>query len=161
MKWRQKSCADGRRVCICSKSTQINLWCLCCKFQDHRCTLSEPWCNGCDNSFLPDPRWGLLSPYLIIFSSFSQSSKHGHLLKITFIFDRCRHSLAVVTPVKYECDSQDITDTPAKTRNILNGGFEKWEPKWPPPLVGNSEIGEPTNPDYSLVHQSKYYLEYR
>ena len=78
MKWRQESCADGRRVCISSKFTQINLWCLCCKFQDHRCTLSEPWCNGCDNSFLPDIRWGLLSrfpPFDYFPSYFAKSSK--------------------------------------------------------------------------------------
>ena len=28
-----------------------------------------------------------------------------------FIFDRCHHSLAVVTPVKYECDSKLVADT--------------------------------------------------
>ena len=30
---------------------------------------------------------------------------------ITFIFDRCRHSLAVVKSVKYECDSRTLTGT--------------------------------------------------
>ena len=30
-------------------------------------------------------------------------------LNITFIFDRCHRSWAVVTPVKYECDIQQVT----------------------------------------------------
>ena len=28
----------------------------------------------------------------------------GNLSNVTFIFDWCPHSLAVATPVKYECD---------------------------------------------------------
>ena len=41
--------------------------------------------------------------------------KHiGDLLNITFIIDRCRHSLAVVTPVKYEGESKDLWGNYAK-----------------------------------------------
>ena len=35
----------------------------------------------------------------------------GYLSNITFIFNRCHRSLTAVTPVKYECDSNDIVGT--------------------------------------------------
>ena len=37
-----------------------------------------------------------------------------NILNVTFDFDRCRHSLAVATPVKYECDSAVVMDYFAK-----------------------------------------------
>ena len=35
----------------------------------------------------------------------------GDILTITFIFDRCHHSSAVVTPAKYEHDIPYITNS--------------------------------------------------
>ena len=41
--------------------------------------------------------------------------RKSYLLNITFMFSRCRRSLAVVTPVKYEYDARDVgTDMFAK-----------------------------------------------
>ena len=49
-------------------------------------------------------------------------------MNITFIFDRWRRSSAAVTPVKYECDSRNITDTFARseislTEKLTNGAL--------------------------------------
>ena len=41
------------------------------------------------------------------------------MLNITFIFDRCHRSFAVVTPVKYECDSDNLTGTFVRSKNSL------------------------------------------
>ena len=38
---------------------------------------------------------------------------------MTFIFGRCRRSSAAVTPVKYECDSGNLTGTFAKSKILL------------------------------------------
>ena len=43
------------------------------------------------------------------FSNFQYHWNTIYMLHITFIFGRCHHSLAVVTPAKYECDSVDLT----------------------------------------------------
>ena len=48
-----------------------------------------------------------------LFLQFLKLSEHG--LPIKFIFDRCHHSLAVVTPVKYKCDSKDLKFTYVKS----------------------------------------------
>ena len=44
----------------------------------------------------------------LIFSIIHNYINTAYLLNITFIFGRCHHSLAVVTPAKYEYDSTDI-----------------------------------------------------
>ena len=44
----------------------------------------------------------------IMFPVFQNYGNTCYLLNITFIFDRCRHSLAVVTPVNYECDLKNL-----------------------------------------------------
>ena len=57
--------------------------------------------------------WGSLSqfPPFRYFPNFSALSNSRKLLNSTFIFGRCRHSWAAVTPVKYECDSNNLTCT--------------------------------------------------
>ena len=43
----------------------------------------------------------------------------GYLLNIMFIFDRCCRSSAAVTPVKYQCDVNNITGTFARSKILL------------------------------------------
>ena len=40
-------------------------------------------------------------------------------LNIMLIFDRCCHSLAAVTPLKYECDEKNLTGTFARLKILL------------------------------------------
>ena len=49
----------------------------------------------------------------------------SYRLKIMFMFDRCHHSLAVVTPAKYEYDSKDLMGTFCRIGNIHNGGINE------------------------------------
>ena len=42
-----------------------------------------------------------------------------------FVSDKCPHSSAVVTPVKYEQDSKDLKKHVCKTRNILDGATDE------------------------------------
>ena len=71
--------------------------------------------------------WGVTEPI----SSIPLLSLFFGIIKIwfiSFILDRCRHSLAVVTPVKYECDPTDLIDTFAKveisqTEKLTNGNL--------------------------------------
>ena len=51
----------------------------------------------------------------IIFPDFPNYRSTGYRLNITFIFVRCHHSEAVVTPAKYECDSKHIIHPFTKT----------------------------------------------
>ena len=74
--------------------------------------------------------WGLLSqfPPFRYFPHFSGSWKHRLFLNITFIFDRWRRSSAAATPVKYEWDSTNVTDTFARlqislTEKLTNGAL--------------------------------------
>ena len=72
--------------------------------------------------------WGLLTqlPVFSYFHLFFQNYQNtGCLLYITFISDCCHCSLAAVTPVKYECHSQDITCSFAfnKMKEIDEGSF--------------------------------------
>ena len=74
---------------------------------------------------------GLLSRFLLLFFSLfslvflvcfvvvffrgggvQNCQSNGNILHVTFIFDRCRRSLAAVTTVKYKCDLKNLTDTP-------------------------------------------------
>ena len=43
----------------------------------------------------------------------------GYLLNIMFIFDRCCRSSAALTPVKYECDTNNLTGTSARSKILL------------------------------------------
>ena len=62
--------------------------------------------------------WGLLSkfPPFRYFRFFKHCQNTRYLLNITFIFDRCRRSWAAVTPVKYECDSKNLTGNFARSK---------------------------------------------
>ena len=64
--------------------------------------------------------WGLLIeiPPAITFKIFEHGQNTIYLLHITFMFDRYRHSWAVTIPVKYECDSKNLTSTFTK--------FKEW-----------------------------------
>ena len=74
------------------------------------------WCPTFKLSYC---NWGLQNQFFSvpIFSTILDSSKLICLLNITFIFDRCHCSWALVTHVKYECDSKHVTYTFA-TRNL-------------------------------------------
>ena len=50
---------------------------------------------------------------------FQHCQNTGYLLNIIFIFDRCRRSSAAVTPVKYECDANNLTGTFARSKILL------------------------------------------
>ena len=55
----------------------------------------------------------------VIFLIFQHRQNTCYLLNTTFIFDRCCRSSAAVTPVKYEWDSKNITDTFARSKILL------------------------------------------
>ena len=54
-----------------------------------------------------------------LFSGIFNNVNAHYELNITFIFDRCRRSPTAVKPVKYECDSNNLTDTFAKSKILL------------------------------------------
>ena len=54
-----------------------------------------------------------------IFRFFQHCQTTRKLLNITFIFGRCRRSSAAVTPVKYGCDSKNLTCTFARSKFLL------------------------------------------
>ena len=54
-----------------------------------------------------------------LFSRFSPLPNRGWLSNITFIFDRCHRSSAVVTPAKYEGDCKNLTNTFARSTIFL------------------------------------------
>ena len=62
----------------------------------------------------------------LIFLHFSALSITGKLVHITFIFDRCHCSEAAVTPVKYGCDSKNLTGTFVKINIFVCGKNNKW-----------------------------------
>ena len=49
----------------------------------------------------------------------------GYILNITIISDKCRHSLAVATPDKYEHDSKHIINLFCKIKIYPNGKIDK------------------------------------
>ena len=61
------------------------------------------WLNKIRIPVVPTKRLGLLKQFPP-FHYFHQWQNTGNLLNITFIFDRCRHSWAVATPIRYESD---------------------------------------------------------
>ena len=87
-------------------------WCICCL------TLPNRWvtlCNG--KMFLPwkyrfitVQGWGFLNQLPVFSHFFSNSENTVCPLNIT-IFNRCRLSIAAVTPEKYECDLRFLTTT--------------------------------------------------
>ena len=84
-------------------------------------------CQNRDRIWLVHYQWltsgvGVTEPissiplFIPFFSDFSTLPKHTN---ITFIFDRCCCSSAVVTPVKYECGSKNIKGTFARWKILL------------------------------------------
>ena len=74
-------------------------------------------------------------PLFSEFFQYYQSTRY--LLNITLIFDRCHRSSAVVTPVKYKCDSDNLRATFARTKILLkekitNGALVTPTPGVPP-----------------------------
>ena len=71
-----------------------------------------------------------ISPICHFILSFHHCWNSGYLLNIMFMFDRCPNRGAVVTPVKYECDSNHLTGSVASLK-LLN----RVSVPLPPPLV--------------------------
>ena len=55
----------------------------------------------------------------VIFLIFHNCQNKLQMLDIAFIFDRCCRSSAAMTPVKYECDSKNLTCTFARLKILL------------------------------------------
>ena len=85
------------------------------------CTVKCPKIRRHSNIRVWDLWLGFLSrlPIFQYFHSFFFQNFHRafHLWNIFYVFNKCRHSQAVVTPVKYECDLKNII---FKTQNLLN-----------------------------------------
>ena len=62
--------------------------------------------------------WGLLNqfPTVCSFLSFQSYQHRGYLLNIIFISDRCHCIVGAATPVRCECDLNDLTSTLAKSK---------------------------------------------
>ena len=73
---------------------------------------------------LPPPWWGLRNHV----SPFNFRHHRITMLHITFIFDRCLRSLAAVTPVKYKCDSTDLTWHLVKSTDFPKGNINFSDP---------------------------------
>ena len=99
----------------------------CNSFIKHSCILIKISLNFVPKDLIGNTSasvqgWGWLSlfPLFRYFPNFSSLSKHNLTVKyIVFIFDRCHRSSAAVTPVKYECDSRNITCTFARSKITL------------------------------------------
>ena len=65
--------------------------------------------------------WGFWSIFLrsVIFLNFHHCQNTQPLLNIMFIFGRCCRSSDAVTPVKYKCDSKNLTGTSARLKILL------------------------------------------
>ena len=62
--------------------------------------------------------WGLLSQFPPFWNC-HHCQNTLYMLNIAYIFDRCRRSWAAGTPVKYECDSRNLTCTFARSTILL------------------------------------------
>ena len=61
-----------------------------------------------------------------LYSQFCRSYQNiGHLWNITFIFGRCRRSVAAVLSVKYGCDLKIITRAFARAKTLLTENLAK------------------------------------
>ena len=79
---------------------------------------------------------GIVQDIQVYFPFFFEYQNTDYLLDITFIFDRCHHSIAVATPVKYECDSQDPRGTCENLElhiraKLMKGGLVLQPQLWP------------------------------
>ena len=106
---------------------------------------SLPWGGGYFINFF----------FLLIISSVLKSFKNTtFLLDTTFTFDRCHCSSAAVTPVRYECNPTDLTDT------FANQKWSYWctHAEYPHLELGLQKHGEAcvcTAFDFSLQWRSK------
>ena len=74
------------------------------------------------NSKHKGPGLGVTKPISsdpLISPIFQHCQNTGYLLNIIFIFDRCCRTSAAVTPVKYECDANNLTGTFAISKILL------------------------------------------
>ena len=78
-------------------------------------------------------RVGLLNQFPPFHYSFFAIT--GYLLNVIFIFDRCHHIWAVVTPVKYESDSKQPNRYFHKMKNFLNWEINRHGLSTPHPLI--------------------------
>ena len=62
------------------------------------------------------------------------------ILNITFIFGRCRRSSAAVTPVKYGCDSKNLTCTFAMSKKLLTEKLTNGALVTPTPVLNLTTI---------------------
>ena len=85
------------------------------------------------------PGMGLLS-HFVIFLLFQNPQNTCYLLNIMFIFDRCRHSWATITPVKYTMWIKESNWYSYKTEHIPNWEINKWSfsNSHPPVLLSHS-----------------------
>ena len=117
-------------------------------------SLKYNWCCKCNililiNRVRRGLGWG--SPcqfslfYYVPVSIFQNYQSDVDLLDITSIFVRCHRSWAAETPVKYECESKDITDT-----------FEKKTKKKTEKKNRNNSIWEIYKQSFSNPTQTKW-----
>ena len=102
------------------------------------------WLNKIRIPVVPTKRWGLLKQFPP-FHYFHQWQNTGNLLNITFIFDRCCHSWAVATPIKYESDLfKEIIGYFHKIKYLINGDINK--PSFSCPHPGSIiQLSTPSN----------------
>ena len=100
--------------CLAQYYMTVALW------RDTRSTVWAPWANGLMEGYCTREGYSSYSPrveslnQLLPFDNFLRFSKSRSialLWYITFILDRYHRSTAAATPVEYEWDSVDLTDT--------------------------------------------------
>ena len=98
--------------------------------------------------------WGLLSQFhpFRYFLHFQHCQNTRTLLNITFIFDRCHRSSAVVAPVKYNCDSSNSRDTFAGSKILLTGKLLNGALVTPTPI---NTVTASSKIDITTVHHFK------
>ena len=92
---------------------------------------------GCGPHLFCKTGWGLLSqfPPFHYFRNFQYYQNTRYLLKNTFIFDRCRRSLAAVASIKYKCEFKWSNKYFCKIENIAyeeinERSFSNHQPWW-------------------------------
>ena len=100
--------------CECLRKTYVYILITCTHMYFYLCVRT----TGSTLVTLRNLEWGFI--YQISLLCHSTSFFHdyqytSYLLTMTFIFDRCRHSWAAMTNVKYGIDLKDLTDTFAKS----------------------------------------------
>ena len=91
-------------------------WSIVAKWMIWVTLIFEFWAQHWWNIFKPNSTWVGITKPILSFPLFSRFVNNFKKLVIMFISDRCHHSSATVTPVKYEIDSKN-----------LRGIFGKWK----------------------------------